>query len=97
MKRRSRKKISFTDHAKDKLLRELHRLGVTEETVTETIKSPDDLPYDAQTDRYIAVSWSYKIAVVYEKRDSDIPEITVIYSSMLENMVDRRRGSGRWI
>jgi len=89
--------ISFTDHAKDKLLRELQRLGVTEETVTETIKSPDDLPYDSQTDRYIAVSWSHKIAVVYEKRDSDIPEITVIYSSILENMVERRRRSGRWI
>ncbi len=89
--------ISFTDHAKDKLLQELNRLGVTEETVTETIKSPDDLLYDSQTDRYIAVSWSHKIAVVYEKRDRDILVITVIYSSMLENMVDRRRGSGRWI
>ena len=65
--------------------------------MTETVKSPDDLPYDSQTDRYIVVSWSHKIAVVYEKRDSDIPEITVIYSSMLENMFDRRRGSGRWI
>jgi len=89
--------ISFTDHAKDKLLRELNRLGVTEETMTETIKSPDDLLYDSQTDRYIAVSWIKKIAVVYEKRDSDIQVITVIYSSVLRNIVDRRRGSGRWI
>ena len=89
--------ISFTDHAKDKLLQELQRLGVTEETVTETVKSPDDLLYDSQTDRYIAVSWSHKTAVVYEKRDSDILVITVIYSSTLENIVDRRRGSGRWI
>jgi hypothetical protein len=46
----------FTDHAKDKLLKELHKLGVTEKTVTETIKSPDELLYDSQTDRYIAVS-----------------------------------------
>ena len=57
----------FTDHAKDKILKELHKLGVTEKTVTETIKSPDELLYDSQTDRYIAVSWSHKIAVVYEK------------------------------
>lgn len=89
--------ISFTDHAKDKLLRELNRLGVKEETVTETIRSPDGLLYDSQTDRYIAVSWSSKIAVVYEKRDGNILIITVIYSSMLKDMIDRRRRSGRWI
>jgi len=39
---------------------------------TETIKSPYETLYDSQTDRYIAVSWSHKITVVYEKRDSDI-------------------------
>ena len=89
--------ISFTDHIKDKLLRELSRLGVTEETVTETIKNPDDLLYDSQTDRYIAVSWSYKVAVVYEKRDSEFLVITVIYSSTVRSIVDRRRRSGRWI
>jgi len=38
--------ISFSDHIKDKLLRDFSRLGVTEETVTDTIKSPDDLLYD---------------------------------------------------
>ena len=89
--------ISFTDHIKDKLLRELSRLGVTEETVTETIKNPDDLLYDSQTDRYIAVSWSHKVAVVYEKRDSEFLVITVIYSSTVRSIVDRRRRSGRWI
>jgi len=89
--------ISFTDHAKDKILRELHKLGVTEETVTGTIKRPDDLLYDSQTDRYIAIGWSQKIAVVYEKKDSDILIITVIYSSALTDTVDRRRRSGRWI
>lgn len=38
-----------------------------------------------------------KIAVVYEKSDGDTLVITVIYSSALEEIVDRRRGSGRWI
>lgn len=89
--------ILFTDHAKDKLLKELHKLGVTEKTVTETIKSPDELLYDSQTGRYIAVSWSHKIAVVYEKSDGDFLVITVIYSSVLKEIVDRRRRSGRWI
>ena len=89
--------ISFTDHIKDKLLRELSRLGVTEETVTETIKNPDDLLYDSRTDGFIAVSWSYKVAVVYKKRDSEFLVITVIYSSTVRSIVDRRRRSGRWI
>lgn len=61
--------ISFTDHAKDKLLRELHKLGVTEKTVRETINNPDQLLYDSQTDRYIAISLSHEVAVVYEKSD----------------------------
>jgi len=43
------------------------------------------------------VSWSHKIAVVYEKSDGDSLVITVIYSSVLNEIVDRRRRSGRWI
>lgn len=89
--------ILFTDHVKDKFLTELHKLGVTEKTATETINNPEEFLYDSQTDRYIAVSWSHKIAVVYEKRDGDILIITVIYSSVLKEIVDRRRRSGRWI
>lgn len=89
--------IIFTDHGKDKLLRELNKLGVKEETVTEAIRAPEELLYDSQTDRYVAVCWSNKIAVVYEKSDGDTLVITVIYSSALEEIVDRRRGSGRWI
>ena len=89
--------IIFTDHAKDKRLRELNKLGAKEETVTEAIRAPEELLYDSQTDRYVAVSWSNKIAVVYEKSDGDTLVITVIYSSALEEIVDRRRGSGRWI
>ena len=88
--------IRFTDPAKDKLLKELHKLGVTEKKVTETIRDPDEILYDSQTDRYVAVSWSHQIAAVYQK-DGDILVITVIYSSMLKDIVDRRRRSGRWI
>ena len=88
---------SFTDHAKNKLLKELKKLGVTEKTVTETIKKPDELLYDPQIDRYIAIGWSQKIAAVYEKRDGDNLVITVIYSSTLSDIVDRRKRSGRWI
>lgn len=35
--------IIFTDHAKDKLLKELSRLGITESTVAEIVRDPDEL------------------------------------------------------
>lgn len=43
------------------------------------------------------MSWSHRIAVVYKKSDGDSLGMTIIYSSVLKEMVDRRRGSGRWI
>ncbi|MCJ7574941.1 hypothetical protein MUO93_11895 [Candidatus Bathyarchaeota archaeon] len=89
--------ISFTAHAKDKLDRELSKLAVTEETVAEILNKPDDILYDPQIDRYVAIDWSRKTAVVYEKSRDDALIITIIYSSTLRDMVERRRRSGRWI
>ncbi|MDI6904477.1 MAG: hypothetical protein QMD13_03150 [Candidatus Bathyarchaeia archaeon] len=89
--------IIFTDHAKDKLLKELSKLGITGRTVTEIIRNPDELLYDSLTNRFVAISWSRDIAVIHEKSNGDFIVITVIYSSELKDIVNRRRGSGRWI
>jgi pyruvate formate-lyase activating enzyme-like uncharacterized protein len=43
------------------------------------------------------VSWSHRIAVVYEKSEGDSLVITIICSSVLKDMIDRRWRSGRWI
>lgn len=89
--------IIFTDHAKDKLLKELSKLGITERTVTEIIRDPDELLYDSLTNRFVAISWSRNTAVIHGKSNGDFIVVTVIYSSELKEVVNRRRGSGRWI
>ena len=89
--------IVFTDHAKDKLLTEIRKLGVTEQTVMEILRKPDELLYDAFRNRFVAVSWSHNTAVIYEKTDDDLIVVTVIYSSKLRDVVNRRRRVGRWI
>jgi len=89
--------IVFTNHAKDKLQKELKKLGVTEETVMSVINDPDELLYDSQTGRFVALGPNRRVAAVYEKSDGDILVITVIYSSVLKETVDARRRSGRWI
>ena len=89
--------IIFTDHAKDKLVKELNKLGITERTATEIIREPDELLYDSLTNRFVAIRWSHKTAVIYEKDDNNFIVITVIYSSELRDAVNRRRKRGRWI
>jgi len=89
--------IMFTDHAKDKLLKELKKLGITEQRITEILKKPDELLYDALRERFAALSWSHNTAVIYEKTNNKIIVVTVIYSSELKSMVTRRKRIGRWI
>jgi len=89
--------IVFTDHAKDKLLKELGKLGITEETVMEILRNPDEMLYDALRNRFVVVSWSHNVAVIYEKVNDDLIVVTVIYSSVLKDIVNRRRKTGRWI
>ncbi len=85
------------NHAMDKLLKELNKLGVTKQTVTGIIRKPDALLYDSLTNRFVAIGWRHNTAVIYEKTDGAIIVVTVIYSSELKEMVNRRRWGGRWI
>jgi len=89
--------IIFTDHAKDKILNELKKLGVTERLITKILKNPDELLYDALRERFVAINWSHNTAVIYEKTKDNLIVVTVIYSSELKEIVNRRRGIGRWI
>jgi len=90
-------KITFSAHALEKLHKELTKLGITENTVTETLKNPDEILYDIQTKRYIAISLKSKIAAIYEKLNDKTLIVTIIYSTKLENIIKRRKRSGRWI
>ena len=89
--------VIFTDHARDKLLKELGKLGIREQTIIEILRNPDEMLYDAFTNRFVIVSWSHNVAVIYEMVNDDIVVITVIYSSVLKDIVNGRRKTGRWI
>nr|BAJ46867.1 hypothetical conserved protein [Candidatus Caldarchaeum subterraneum] len=89
--------IVLTGHARDKLLNELFKLGINEDSVSITVNSPDELLYDVATGRFVAVKYDLNIAVIYEKtRDAQLV-VTVIYSAHLKELVERRRRAGRWI
>jgi len=89
--------IIFTDHAKDKLLRELGKLGLTKHVIMEVLRNPDELLYDSLTDRFVALSWSHNTAIIHEKTNQNLIVITVIYSSELKDVVNKRKRAGRWI
>ena len=89
--------ISFTHHALEKIEKELTKLKITKETKIESINEPDQILYDTQTERYIAIDQDKKTAIIYEKTGEDTLIITIIYSSTLYNLIERRRRSGRWI
>jgi len=89
--------ISFTHHALEKIEKELTKLKITKETILESINEPDQILYDTQTERYIAIDQDKKTAIIYEKTGEDTQIITIIYSSTLYTLIERRRRSGRWI
>ncbi|MEM2514057.1 MAG: hypothetical protein QXU81_07050 [Candidatus Bathyarchaeia archaeon] len=88
--------VIFSRHVLDKIADELSRIGVTKDLIESIVRSPDEILYDTVTNRYIAVRFDQKIAVIYERRDQQVFIVTA-YSSGIENIVRRRKRSGRWI
>ena len=89
--------VIFSRHVVDKLAKELSRMGITDELLKDVVSNPDEVLYDSLTERYVALKMERRLAVIYEKIGEDIFIITAIYSSRLEDTVQRRRRSGRWI
>jgi len=88
--------VVFSRHVLDKIADELSRIGVTKDLIESIVRSPDEILYDTVTNRYIAVRFDQKIAVIYERRDQQVFIVTA-YSSGIENIIRRRKRSGRWI
>ena len=72
-------------------------MGITKQLTIRTLKNPDELLYDALTERYVAINWNHNIAIIHEKTDSDITVVTIIYSTELRDTVNRRKKTERWI
>jgi len=88
--------VVFSRHVLDKIANDLLRIGVTKDLIESIVRSPDEILYDTVTNRYIAVRFDQKIAVIYERRDQQVFIVTA-YSSGIENIIRRRKRSGRWI
>jgi len=61
------------------------------------LREPDELLFDTSADRFVALSWNHNVAVIYEKTGTNLVVVTVIYSSELKHVVDKRKRIGRWI
>jgi hypothetical protein len=63
----------------------------------EVVLEPDEMLFDAETGRNIAIKHERKLAVIFERRNEDIFIITAIYSSKLERVILNRTRAGRWL
>lgn len=53
--------------------------------------------YDIQRNRLVAIRYERGLAVPFEQEGDVITVVTVVYSSRLRKLVERRKRSGRWI
>ena len=88
--------VSFTHHASEKTEKELAKFNITKETILQTINKPDQILYDTQTERYIALNINKKIAIVYEKTREDQLIITNLgntkYTKIIEIVIGDTTG-----
>ena len=88
--------ITLTPHAEWKL-ETLSPLGITLRDIEETITNPDERLYDTQTDHLIAVNHNKNLIVVYDMEDHRAKIVTIIYTTRLPKLLERRKKQGRWI
>lgn len=89
--------LTWSKHIEDKLATELSRLGIAKADLEAAVLEPDEVLFDAETGRNIAIKHERNLAVIFESRIKDIFIITAIYSSKLERVVSNRKRSGRWL
>ncbi len=81
----------------DKLETELSRLGIAKADLEAVVLEPDEVLFDTETARNIAIKHERSLAIIFESRTEDIFIITAIYSSKLERVISKRKRSGRWL
>ena len=71
--------------------------GVTREDVYEVLGEPDELLFDTETGRLIAVKYGAGLCVVADTAEDTVKIVTVLVNSNLERLVERRKSRGRWV
>jgi hypothetical protein len=90
-------KLRWSNHIEDKLEKELCRLGITKDLLEDVVAKPDEVLFDSESGRNVAVRLKRNVAVIYEAKIEGTFIITAIYSSNIERVVQRRKRSGRWL
>ncbi len=87
----------FSSHAKEKL----KERNISEKEVITTLQNPQHLYLDSETGNSIAISRRRKpghhLIVVFRKVGGKIKIVTVIDTSSVEKIIERREKKGRWI
>ena len=90
--------LNFSEQA-DRKISELRHQGITKELMTTIVKNSNESLYDVETGRLVSLDKSHNVALIYEKSTgvSSIRVVTVMYSSTIRELTDRRTKTGRWI
>jgi uncharacterized DUF497 family protein len=87
----------FSNHAREKL----KERSIGEEEVIAALQNPKHLFLDSETGNSIAISAREKpnhyLIVVFRKVERKIKIVTVIDTSSVERIVEKREKKGRWI
>jgi len=75
--------VRWSKHIDDKLDKVLSRLGITKDLLTDIVSKPDEVLFDSENGRNIAVRLKRNLAVIYEPRVKDMFIITAIHSRIL--------------
>ena len=64
--------LTWSKHIEDKLATEMSPLGTAKSDLQEVVLKPDEMLFDTETGRNIAIKHERKLAVIFEKRNEDI-------------------------
>ena len=74
----SKSNVRWSRHIEDKLDKELSRLGITKEALEDIVFKPDEVLFDSENSRNVAIRLKRNLAVIYEPEVEDIFIITAI-------------------
>lgn len=88
------KRIRFTNHAEERI----RSRGIPLEAVLKVLEKPEHTFFDINSDAIVYVSEKNKLIVVAVPEGcKGLRVVTVIPSTRIGNLIERRLRSGRWI
>ena len=90
----SEKKITFTKHAREAVVKR----ELDEKSIIDAVNAPDKLFLDRRTGRMVAVKRNGQaLVVVYDVIDGEFEMITAFRTSKPGKLIRRKLGKGYWV